>query len=36
MGIYYSGTKVYNNLPQHIKDVSDDIRRFEVKLKLFL
>jgi hypothetical protein len=36
MGIYYSGTKVYNNLPQHIKDVSDDIKRFEVLLKQFL
>jgi hypothetical protein len=36
MGIYYSGTKVYNNLPQNIKDVSDDIKRFEVQLKQFL
>ena len=35
-GIYYSGTKVYNNLPQHIKDVSSDIKMFEVLLKQFL
>jgi hypothetical protein len=36
MGIYYSGTKVYNNLSQHIQNVSDDIKRFEVQLKQFL
>jgi hypothetical protein len=35
-GIYYLGTKVYNNLPQHIKDTSDYTKVFEAKLKQFL
>jgi hypothetical protein len=35
-GIYYSGLKVYNNLPPHIKDTSDDIKKFEAHLKQFL
>jgi hypothetical protein len=35
-GIYYLGTKVYNNLPQHIKSAFSDIKKFEVQLKEFL
>jgi hypothetical protein len=36
MGIYYSGLKVYNNLPPHIKDTSDDLKNFEAQLKQVL
>jgi hypothetical protein len=32
-GIYYSGVKIYNNLPPHIKWLSDNPRIFELKLK---
>jgi hypothetical protein len=32
-GIYYIGTKVYNNLPLYIKAVSKDLEKFEEKLK---
>jgi hypothetical protein len=35
-GIYYSGIKVYNNLPQHINDVVNDMKNFEEQLKKFL
>jgi hypothetical protein len=35
-GIYCSGLKVYNNLPPHIKDTSDDLKKFEAQLKQFL
>jgi hypothetical protein len=35
-GIYYIGTKVYNNLPLYIKDVSKEFKKFEGKLKQFL
>ena len=35
-GIYYSGVKIYNNLPVHIKQLSDNPRLFELKLKNFL
>jgi hypothetical protein len=35
-GIYYLGTKVYNNLPQNIRDTTEDIKGFEAKLKQFL
>ena len=35
-GIYYSGVKIYNNLPSHIKQLSDDPRSFELELKEFL
>jgi hypothetical protein len=30
------GTRVYNNLPPHIKDVSHNPRKFEIRLKHFL
>jgi hypothetical protein len=35
-GIYYIGTKVYNNLPLYIKAVSNDFKKSEEKLKQFL
>jgi hypothetical protein len=35
-GICYLATKVYNNLPQNITDISDDTKGFEAKLKQFL
>jgi hypothetical protein len=35
-GIYYIGTKVYNNLPLYIEAVSKDLKKFEGKLKQFL
>ena len=35
-GIYYSGVKIYNNLPLHIKQLSDNPRLFEQRLKNFL
>jgi hypothetical protein len=35
-GIYYSGLKVYHNLPPHIKDTSDDLENFEAQLKQLL
>jgi hypothetical protein len=33
LGIYYSGVKIYNNLPLHIKQLADDPRTFELKFK---
>jgi hypothetical protein len=30
-----SVTEVYNNLPQNIKDTTEDIKGFEAKLKFF-
>ena len=35
-GIYYSGVKIYNNLPLYIKQLADDPRTFELKFKNFL
>jgi hypothetical protein len=35
-GIYYLGTKFYNNLPQHIKNAFGEIKKFEAQLKEFL
>jgi hypothetical protein len=35
-GIYYSGVKIYNNLPLHIKQLADKPRTFVLKLKNFL
>ena len=34
-GIYYSGVRVYNNLPPHI-DIFDDPKNFELQLKWLL
>ena len=35
-GVLYSGSKIYNNLPPHIKDHSEDLKYFKSKLKSFL
>jgi hypothetical protein len=35
-GIYYSAVRVYNNLPPHIKQLSDDPKNSESQLKTFL
>jgi hypothetical protein len=35
-GIHYMGIKMFNNLPQSIKDVSNNARNFEICLKRFL
>jgi hypothetical protein len=34
--VYYSGVKVFNNLPQDIKNISDNPKRFKRVLKHFL
>jgi hypothetical protein len=34
-GVLYSGSKVYNHLPTHIKTLSSDLKRFKSKLKSF-
>jgi len=35
-GVYYMGIKIFNNLPPHIKDISNDVRKFEICLRCFL
>ncbi len=35
-GVLYSGSKLYNKLPPHIKGISDDLRCFKSALKDFL
>jgi len=35
-GIYYSGIKIFNHLPQHIKHLSCNIKKFKAALKKFL
>ena len=35
-GVHYMGVKVFNNLPPHIKDASNKVRKFEKCLKRFL
>jgi hypothetical protein len=32
----YSGVKIYNHLPTHIKSLSKDPKHFKIKLKSFL
>jgi hypothetical protein len=32
-GVYYAGVKVFNNLPQDIKNISDNPKRFKKVLK---
>ena len=36
MGVYYTGIKIFNNLPPYIKDISINVRKFEIYLKRFL
>ena len=35
-GVYYSGIKIFNNLPHDIKDLANDITLFQNALKRFL
>jgi hypothetical protein len=35
-GVHYMGIKIFNHLPSHIKDTSNNIKNFEVCLKQFL
>ena len=35
-GVLYSGSEIYNNLPPHMKDHSEDLKYFKSKLKSFL
>ena len=34
--VLYSGSKIYNHLPFHIKTLSNDLKHFKSKLKSFL
>ena len=34
-GVYYMGIKIFNNLPPYIKDISNNVRKFEFCLKWF-
>ena len=34
-GVLYSGSKIYNKLPPHIKGLSDDLKRFKSMLNCF-
>jgi len=31
-GVHYMGIKIFNNLPPYIKDLSNNVRRFEIYL----
>jgi len=31
--VYYMGIKIFNNLPPYIKDISNNVRKFEICLK---
>jgi hypothetical protein len=35
-GVLYSGSKIYNHLPFHVKTLSNDLKHFKSKLKSFL
>jgi len=35
-GVHYIGIKIFNSLPPHIKDISNNVRKFEICLKRFL
>jgi len=35
-GVHYMGIKIFNSLPPYIKDVSNNVRKFEICLKRFL
>jgi hypothetical protein len=35
-GVHYMGIKIFNNIPPYIKDVSNNVRKFEICLKRFL
>jgi hypothetical protein len=35
-GVYFTGIKVFNSLPQNIKNVSNDTKQFKSALKIYL
>jgi hypothetical protein len=35
-GVYYSGIRIFSNLPQNIKTLSNDVNKFKQALKKFL
>jgi len=35
-GVHYMGIKIFNNLPPYIKDISNNVKKFEICLKRFL
>jgi N-acetylglucosamine kinase-like BadF-type ATPase len=35
-GVYYSGIRIFNNLPQDIKNLLNDVNKFKQALKKFL
>jgi hypothetical protein len=35
-GVYYSGIKIFNGLPQAIKDISSMPKKFKIALKHYL
>jgi len=35
-GVYYSGIKIFNHLPQNIKNLSRNVKKFKLALKRFL
>jgi hypothetical protein len=35
-GVYFTGIKVYNNLPQNIKNLSNDTKQYKSELKNYL
>jgi len=35
-GVHYMGIRIFNNLPPYIKDISNNVRKFEIYLKQFL
>jgi len=35
-GAYYSGIKIFNNLPLEIKNIADNQNKFKIALKKFL
>ena len=34
-GVHYMGIKIFNNLPPYIKDISNNVKKFEICLKRF-
>jgi len=35
-GVHYMGIRIFSNLPPYIKDISNNVRKFEIYLKRFL
>ena len=35
-GVYYSGVKIFNNLPSSIRNLFSDIKRFKLELDKYL